>query len=110
MGIITIKQFLPLAAVLLMTGANANANAERTPPHVSSASGLRDVLAANKYEPNNLSDVDAEFVDFDEINQVGSGRRLQSGSTTTTTTCNTWCKLKESLGLTIVGLILVCIR
>jgi hypothetical protein len=30
--------------------------------------------------------------------------------TSETTTCNFWCQLKNSLGLTIVGLLLICIR
>ena len=95
-----------------MGGINAYAET-RHPDVVPAASGLRDVLADNNYEPSNyLSDVDAEFVDFDgtneEIDGSGGGRRLQSA--TTTTKCNTWCKLKESLGLTIFGLILICVR
>ena len=36
----------------------------------------------------------------------GSERFLQSE---TVTRCNLWCKLKESLGLTLVGLLLICI-
>jgi len=106
----TIKRFMPLAAVLL---AGVQAFAANTPTHiVSSASEeLRDVLADVKYELNHLSDADAEFMDFDELTQNGSGRRLQNngGGTTETTYCNTWCKLKESLGLTIVGLLLICL-
>mmetsp|Transcript_32075 Transcript_32075/g.67428 ORF Transcript_32075/g.67428 Transcript_32075/m.67428 type:complete len:554 (-) Transcript_32075:236-1897(-) len=98
------RKLLALAAVLLV--AITGVNAERTTPHASSKL-LRDVLTDTKYEPSNLADVDAEFVDFDELHQVGSGRRLQS--TETTTKCNTWCKLKESLGLTIIGLLLICI-
>lgn len=112
---IIIKRFLPLAAVLLAGGAAALA--EATPPDdaVSSAPrGLRDVPAEQRrHEPiDPLSDVDAEFADFDEMaieDEVGAGRRLQSGSTTTTTRCNTWCKLKESLGLTLIGLLLICV-
>ena len=44
-----------------------------------------------------------EFIDY-EVNLLK--RRLQVKETTR---CNTWCKLKESLGLTIIGLLLVCI-
>eukprot|EP00584_Thalassiosira_punctigera_P000713 CAMPEP_0172530000 /NCGR_PEP_ID=MMETSP1067-20121228/3892_1 /TAXON_ID=265564 ORGANISM="Thalassiosira punctigera, Strain Tpunct2005C2" /NCGR_SAMPLE_ID=MMETSP1067 /ASSEMBLY_ACC=CAM_ASM_000444 /LENGTH=557 /DNA_ID=CAMNT_0013314141 /DNA_START=89 /DNA_END=1762 /DNA_ORIENTATION=+ len=106
---IIIKRFLPLAAALLMGGVNAYVNVKTAQPDAPSASGLRNVLANDKYEPSNLSDVDAEFADFDEMNEVGSGRRLQSGSTTETTRCNTWCKLKQSLGLTVFGLLLVCL-
>lgn len=114
-----LKKFLPLGAILLV--ALTGANAEKTPPHAS----LREViLGDNKYEPSSVSDIHADFIDYDEINQVGAGRRLQNGkpsnggssggssgggSSTTETYCNTWCKLKESLGLTIVGLLLVCL-
>lgn len=82
-----------------------------------------------------LDGVDSEFADFDEISSStrdygdydGAARRLQfnpkpapkpapapspsggGGSATETSRCNTWCKLKESLGLTIFGLLLVCI-
>lgn len=123
MAMIIIKKFLPLVAVLL---ADSYPYAKATPPDnvvspSNTYSGFRDVLADNKYEPSNLlqhDDADAEFVDFDEILDNdgstfgGGGRRLQnkgSGGTTTTTKCNTWCKLKESLGLTLVGLILICL-
>lgn len=114
-----LKKFLPLGAILLV--ALTGANAEKTPPRAS----LREViLGDNKYEPSSVSDIHADFIDYDEINQVGAGRRLQNGkpsnggssggssgggSSTTETYCNTWCKLKESLGLTIVGLLLVCL-
>lgn len=101
------RKWFSLSAVLLM--AIASTNAEKTLPHASPQ--LRDVLADNKYAPSSLADdVTAEFVDFDGLNQAGSARRLQNGKTTETTRCNTWCKLKESLRLTIVGLLLICIR
>ena len=107
------RKLLPLAAVLL--AALTGAYAEQTQPRgVSSSSHhLREVLDGTKY------DVDAEFADFDRIS---NHRRLQFGgndnnnnnnsggnSSTTTEYCNTWCKLKESMGLTIVGLLLICI-
>lgn len=66
-----------------------------------------DVLADNNYdEPKTVTDVNAEFdeASFDD----GTGRRLQSS--TETTYCSTWCQLKNSLGLTIVGFLLICIR
>lgn len=120
-----LKRFLPLGAVLLVALARGATAEVSTPPH----SELRGVLADSKYdqqrEPSaSLADaVDAEFADFDELagDVAGSGgqRRLQNnnnnnggssgGGTTETTTCNTWCKLKESLGLTIIGLLLICI-
>lgn len=89
------RKLLAIAALLLL--AVNGINAERT----SSSLGLRDALADKKY------DAHAEFADFDDVNH---SRRLQSGSVTEETRCNTWCKLKESAGLTIVGLILICIR
>ena len=57
--------------------------------------------------------VDAEFADVDFVGL----RRLQSNnknsgggsSATETTTCNTWCKLKQSLGQTVIGLLLICL-
>lgn len=52
--------------------------------------------------------------EFADTNEAGAGveynyfeRHLQ---TSETTTCNFWCQLKNSLGLTIVGLLLICIR
>lgn len=105
------------AFVLALTGVAA----ERTSVSVSSSSHLRDVLDGKKFEPSIVGDVDSEFADFDDINQ---GRRLQNknnnnnkngggsssgGGNTETTYCNTWCKLKESLGLTIVGFLLICV-
>lgn len=68
--------------------------------------------------------VDAEFAEFADVDFVGQ-RRLQSNggrnsnnsnnnsgggsSATETTTCNTWCKLKQSLGQTVIGLLLICL-
>jgi len=107
---VVIRNLLPLAAVLLV--ALTGAHAEQTQPRgVSSSSHhLREVLDGATY------DIDSEFADFDKIS---NHRRLQnnkdnnnnsgSGGTTETAYCNTWCKLKESLGLTIVGLLLICI-
>ncbi len=106
------RQFILLAALLLVGAIHADSTA--------SSSGLRDLLTDNKYEPK-VIDVNAEFDDLGATHYVG--RRLQSGgrnnggtsggsgsSTTDTTHCNTWCKLKESLGLTIFGLLLICVR
>lgn len=51
-----------------------------------------------------LLDEAEEFIDFEvELLQ----RRLQVANETTR--CNTWCKFKESIGLTIIGLLLICI-
>ncbi|KAL7551880.1 hypothetical protein ACHAWF_015115 [Thalassiosira exigua] len=113
-----LKRFLPLSAVLV--GALTGAYAERSPPGGSSQPQLREVLTDGKYEPSSLNDVDAEFADFDELGQIGSGsvRRLQfkpasggstGGSTATETThTSTWDKLKQSLAQTIIGLLLIC--
>ena len=90
---------LVAVVVLLVVGVHA----EQSQP--SSHSELRGVLQNTKY------DINAEFNIDNDIN-TQHHRRLQNGSTpvTETTTCNTWCKLKESLGLTIVGLLLICLR
>ena len=110
---VVIRNILPLAAVLLV--ALTGAYAEQTQPRgVSSSSHhLREVLDGATY------DIDSEFADFDKISHH---RRLQSpkknnntnggGGTsggTSDSYCSTWCKLKESLGLTIVGLLLICL-
>ena len=91
---------LVAVVVLLVVGVHA----EQSQP--SSHSELRGVLQNTKY------DINAEFIDIDNDITTQHHRRLQNGSTPVqeTTTCNTWCKLKESLGLTIVGLLLICLR
>jgi hypothetical protein len=87
---------LLLLAPLLLIGVSA----------VSSSKPF-DVLVDNNYdELKTVTDVNAEFdaAGFRD----GTGRRLQSS--TETTYCSTWCQLKDSLGLTIVGFLLICIR
>ena len=90
---------LVAVVVLLVVGVHAE---QSQPSH----SELRGVLQNTKY------DINAEFIDIDNDINTQHHRRLQNGSTpvTETTTCNTWCKLKQSLGLTIVGLLLICLR
>ena len=90
---------LVAVVVLLVAGVHAE---QSQPSH----SELRGVLQNTKH------DINAEFIDIDNDINTQHHRRLQNGSTpvTETTTCNTWCKLKESLGLTIVGLLLICLR
>jgi len=97
-----------------ITGTNAG----KTPPHQpaapSSSEHLRSVLADAKYQPTAIDrpvapepdSAAAAAADFDNFDELHDGRRLQ---TSVTTRCNTWCKLKESIGLTIIGLLLVCI-
>jgi len=95
------RRLLLLAAILLAALCHSGGvSAEEASSH----SELRGVLKDNKYDHN------IEFFDDNDINH----RKLQfdngGATSTTTTTCNTWCKLKESLGLTIIGLLLICIR
>eukprot|EP00569_Conticribra_weissflogii_P005625 CAMPEP_0171328538 /NCGR_PEP_ID=MMETSP0878-20121228/713_1 /TAXON_ID=67004 /ORGANISM="Thalassiosira weissflogii, Strain CCMP1336" /LENGTH=565 /DNA_ID=CAMNT_0011828395 /DNA_START=49 /DNA_END=1749 /DNA_ORIENTATION=+ len=85
-------------------------------------------LASSAYAENKAfdaaalaDDIHAEFADFPSVHYDSEsdavGRRLQSNnnnnnggsSSTETTTCNLWCQIKNSLGLTIVGLVLLCI-
>jgi len=90
-----LRKFILILAVLFLSGINGE--------RAQSPSNLRDALADTKYD-----DVDAEFADFEDL-ITGSGRLLQSFESTVTGRCNTWCKLKQSLGLTLVGLLLVCL-
>eukprot|EP00978_Attheya_sp_CCMP212_P007710 scaffold17925_cov56-Attheya_sp.AAC.3 len=60
------------------------------------------VLAEQQQGQQHLSEIDRDFDPPDEFE-----RYLQ---TSETTTCNFWCQLKNSLGMTIVGLLLICIR
>ena len=62
--------------------------------------------------------VDAEFADVDFVGQrrlqsnKGGDSKNKSGSGSSaqeTTTCNTWCKLKQSLAQTVIGLLLICL-
>jgi hypothetical protein len=99
------RKSLVLAAVLLITIAGASA--EKASPHVPSSKPF-DVLTDSNYEPTTVTDVNAEFDKAGDILDDGIGRRLQSS--TETTYCSTWCQLKNSLGLTIVGFLLVCLR
>jgi hypothetical protein len=63
-----------------------------------------DVGTTSYAKPKTLVGAAEEFIDF-EVDLIR--RRLQE--TVETTRCNTWCKLKQSIGLTIVGLLLICI-
>lgn len=107
---VVIRNILPLAAVLLV--ALTGAYAEQTQPRgVSSSSHhLREVLDGATY------DIDSEFADFDKIShhrrlQVSPNKNNNNNGSggTSDSYCSTWCKLKESLGLTIVGLLLICL-
>jgi len=76
--------------------------------------GLTSVLADGRISPVTVSygDVEAEFATLDALDTTDFSdfddfqRYLQ---TTETTRCNFWCMLKNSLGLTIVGLLLICL-
>lgn len=95
-----VAQKLSVVAILccLVGVLNAENTATTAAPH----STIRGVLKEDKYDAN------ADFIDFDFSSSSSFGqRRLQVSNDTR---CNTWCKLKESLGLTIVGLLLICIR
>lgn len=100
------RRLLLLAAILLAALCHSGGvSAEEASSH----SELRGVLKDIKYDHN------IEFLD--DVNDINKShhRKLQfdnggGATSTTTTTCNTWCKLKESLGLTIIGLLLICIR
>ena len=95
------RRLLLLVATLLAALCHSGGvSAEEVPSHAE----LRGVLKDNKYDHN------IEFLDDNDINN-SHRRKLQfDNGATSTTTCNTWCKLKESLGLTIIGLLLICIR
>ncbi len=60
------------------------------------------------------TEVDVENGNFDKMPDSWSVADLtndKSGdSSSEQTYCNTWCMLKQSLGLTIVGFLFVCIR
>lgn len=90
------KKILLILASLLV-GLTANALAEGKISLVTGSYG--DEVEA---EFATFDVVDTDFSDFDEFQ-----RYLQE---TVTTRCNFWCMLKNSLGLTIVGLLLICIR
>lgn len=62
--------------------------------------GYHDVGSGRK------SEVFAEFPDWN----VMTNGNVPGSSASQSTYCNTWCMLKQSLGLTIVGLLLICIR
>lgn len=102
----TSRNFLPALVLILLATLARSAYAENK---AFDAAALAD-------------DIHAEFADFTSAHYDSEadavGRRLQSNnnnnnggsSSTETTTCNLWCQIKNSLGLTIVGLVLLCIR
>jgi hypothetical protein len=107
----TRKSIILLLALSLL--AISGVNAERT---ASSSSQLfSNVLAENnKYDHITVVDNVNVNSEFDDISQVledaksRGGRHLQSSSSTTSRTSG-WQALKESLGLTILGFILICL-
>ena len=108
----TRKSIILLLALSLL--AISGVNAERTAS--SSSRLLSNVLAVNnKYDHTTVVYNDVKInSEFDDISQVledtesRGGRRLQSSSSTTSRTSG-WQALKESLGLTILGFILICL-
>ena len=88
------KSFLLIVAVALLA-LTGNALAE------SMTFGRSEEVVDAEFD-SLLDSVDTDFSDFHEFE-----RYLQ---TTETTRCNFWCKLRQSLGLTIVGLLLICFR
>eukprot|EP00986_Skeletonema_menzelii_P013198 scaffold7554_cov143-Skeletonema_menzelii.AAC.6 len=94
-----------LIAALAVVGT-AGESGEQLRSNVRSKVQVNDVdvgTTTSYAQPKTLVDAAEEFIDF-EVDLLK--RRLQ---VTETTRCNTWCKLKESLGLTIIGLILICV-
>ena len=96
-----LRKCLPLAAILLSFLAVTTGENQAFPTSVDKGYAF---------------DAQAEFLDLDEYDH----RFLQTnnkGSTGTggsssqdTSRCNFWCQLKNSMGQTIIGLLLICIR
>ena len=83
-----------LAFVLVLALTGGGAHAEQNAAAASSS-----IMEVEEFADTHHADAGPEYELFE--------RYLQ---TTETTTCNFWCQLKNSLGLTIVGLILICLR
>jgi hypothetical protein len=109
------RALLALASALLIAVPTVSAHSTST----SFANGNegRVVITSDENEYNDIagfhtSEIVAEFLDWDANSR--SSASLQNGKTGDSTSessyCNTWCMLKQSLGLTIVGLLLICIR
>lgn len=100
----SIKLTLLLAA--LAVAGTAGESGEPRSNHIRSKVQVKDVdVGTYSSQPKTLVDAAEEFIGF-EADLLK--RRLQN-TVDTTERCNTWCKLKQSLGLTIIGLILICV-
>ena len=126
---IAVTKLLRLATLLLLLAivaqvSSASAAGDAGVRAVAAGAGRRDVVEGPRAAPRR-HDVADEFAEFDA--DAAAGRRLQNknggsntggsggssgggSSSTETSRCNTWCMLKQSLGLTIVGLLLICLR
>ncbi len=106
------------ALALVLLHAVPNISAHTTSTSFAKGNEGRDVvITSDEYEYHDTagvrtSEVVAEFLGWDADSR--SSASLQNGkigdSTSESSYCNTWCMLKESAGLTIVGLLLICIR
>lgn len=101
----SIKLTLLIAALAVAgTIGESGGGGEPRTNHIRSKVQVKNDVDVPYAQPKTLVGAAEEFIDF-EADLLR--RRLQQA--VETTRCNTWCKLKESLGLTIVGLLLICI-
>lgn len=108
-----------LASVLLISLPTSAARSTSFHDHPSN--GSQGELPSDEYEYYGAtgvlsSEVVNEFLNWNDMSIVkdrtdASLQYGQNGNTASESTyCSTWCMLKQSLGLTIVGLLLICIR
>lgn len=106
----TRKSIFLLVALEIL--AISGATAERAFTALSSSRLLSNVLAENNKYDHHSTLVDNFIInaEFDDESHVLEhvGRQLQSSSSSTSRTSG-WQALKESLGLTILGFILICL-
>lgn len=119
MSIRMIGTSLALVSVLLIAFLTTDFRFGRTSVDTYPSFGGRGEVSSNELEYDTGGDRNSdvvEFLDWDVLMDANprSSTGLQNGntgdSTSESTYCNTWCMLKQSLGLTIVGLLLICIR
>lgn len=109
---------LALVSVLLIAFLTTDFRFGRTSIDAYPSFGGRGEVSSNELEHDNGGDRNSDVValHWDVLMDANprSSTGLQNGktgdSTSESTYCNTWCMLKQSLGLTIVGLLLICIR
>lgn len=98
-----IKLSLLLAAALVASGNAAVNERSGRSKEFHAKDGVDGSTTVRHHQHQSLVNAAEEFIDFEaELLK----RRLQ---VTESSYCNTWCMLKNSLGLTIIGLILICI-